>query len=49
MKVYTVIKKTKKNRELCCGNENWVGYGLVVHEVTDVCAVFPIGLLLMEK
>jgi len=33
----------------CCGNEIWVGYGIVVHEVTDVCAVFPIGLLLMEK
>jgi len=51
MKVYTVIlkKKEKKNLECCCGNENWVGYGIVVYEVTAVCAMFPSGLLLMER
>jgi hypothetical protein len=32
---------TKKiHSEHCCGNENWVGYAIVVLEVTDVCAVF---------
>jgi hypothetical protein len=45
----TVVKETKNNWEHCCGNENWVRYGIVVREVTDICAVFPIGQLLMEK